>query len=332
VGDSMFILTALSILLFFVVAAMSIAQIFQPQDTLGVKSRIQRLSSGPESLKGELEQQGLSSDDVRTGLFSKVDLQPLIGRFTGEGYFNRLDEDLARADIPLKASEFLILRLIFVAFVVICGGLIFRQVVYGLLCGVPALFLHMPLVHLRKKFRIAKFNVQLADFLILIVNSLRAGQTFMQGCSVAVKETGNPISMEFKQVIKEVNLGIPEAESLENMVKRVPTEDLQIVVSAYVIQRKVGGNLAEILETSSTTIRERLKIMNQINVLTTQGKLSGGIVACLPFFIGAGINFINPEYMRPLFYTLPGQVIIGLAVVMQLTGAFVIWRIVDIEV
>ncbi|MEO0454913.1 MAG: type II secretion system F family protein, partial [Verrucomicrobiota bacterium] len=172
----------------------------------------------------------------------------------------------------------------------------------------------------------------LADFLILIVNSLRAGQTFMQGCSVAVVESPNPISTEFKQVIKEVNLGMPEQESMENMLTRVPSEELKIVVSAYIIQRKVGGNLAEILDTTAETIRERIKIQGQISVLTTQGKLSGSLVGALPFVLGFILAGLNPQYMAPLISTIPGYVCIGIVVVLQSIGAFAIWRIVDIEI
>ncbi|NJK91813.1 MAG: hypothetical protein HC904_08310 [Blastochloris sp.] len=172
----------------------------------------------------------------------------------------------------------------------------------------------------------------MGDFLILVVNSLRAGQTFLQGCQVAVSESDNPIAAEFKQVIKEVNLGLPEAESMENMLTRVPSEDLKIVVSAYIIQRKVGGNLAEILETTAATVRERIKIHGMIDTLTTQGKLSGGLVASMPFFIALAVSVINPRYIEPLISTIPGYFLIGIAITMQLTGAFIIFRIVDIEV
>ncbi len=119
---------------------------------------------------------------------------------------------------------------------------------------------------------------------------------------------------------------------MQNMLVRVPNEELKIVVSAYIIQRKVGGNLAEILETTAETIRERIKIQGQIKVLTTQGKLSGVLVGGLPIVLGFILVGLNPEYMAPLISTLPGYVCIGLAAVMQGIGAFAIYKIVDIKI
>ncbi|MDD5260640.1 MAG: type II secretion system F family protein [Methylacidiphilales bacterium] len=317
-------------LLFLLVSAMVIADIFIGSGKSAVKTRFQKLTSVPESLKSELT--AVAIDEPRRGILSSIDLQPILGRITGEGYFTQVEEQLARADLPFRVSEFLILRFAFTVVVGMSAMLLFHNIVYGILCALPVLFLHIPILVILRKSRVAKFNVQLADFLILVVNSLRAGQTFMQGCAVAVSETGNPISAEFKQVIKEVNLGMPEWESMENMLTRVPSEDLKIVVSAYVIQRKVGGNLAEILETTAATIRERIKIQGQISVLTTQGKLSGCLVGSLPFVIGFAISCINPSYIKPLLTTVPGYFLMGLAVCMQLTGAFIIWRVVDIEI
>ena len=328
--NPMFLLFSLCLLFFLVVTAMLIGQFFLGESKSAVKSRFQKLTTVPENLRAELK--GAALDEPRRSLLGGLDLQPILGKVTGEGYFTHMEEELARADIPLKVSEFLVLRFIFTGICMLLGVVLLRNFVYGVLCGLPVLFLHMPLLHLKKKARIAKFGVQLSDFLILVVNSLRAGQTFMQGCSVAVTECQNPISAEFKQVIKEVNLGMQEWESLENLLTRVPSEDLKIVVSAYVIQRKVGGNLAEILETTAATIRERLKIQGQIATLTTQGKLSGCLVGALPFVIGAFIFLLNPSYISPLISSVPGYFMIGIALCMQLTGAFIIWRVVDIEI
>ena len=328
--DPLFFTLSLCTLGFLVVTAMAIGQFFLAKSDSAVKSRFQKLTSASEELRGELK--GAVLDDERKSFLGELDLKPLLGKITGEGYFTSVEEDLARADIPLKVSEFLVLRMVFTFVAVVLGAVLTGNIVYGALFGIPVLFLHKPLLHIRRKSRVAKFGVQLADFLILVVNSLRAGQTFMQGCSVAVTECGNPISSEFKQVIKEVNLGMQEWESLENLLTRVPSEDLKIVVSAYIIQRKVGGNLAEIFETTAATIRERLKIQGQISTLTTQGKLSGCLVGALPFAIGFFIFLLNPNYISPLISSVPGYFLIGIAVCMQMTGAFIIWRIVDIEI
>jgi tight adherence protein B len=315
------------ILLTFVTLAMLLSSFIAGGQTTKVKSRVERLTKLPEQLQAEIE-----NAQRKKSLISRVDLRPMLARFTGESYFLSVERELAQSDIRLRVSEFLIVRGLVVIFGVLVAIILLKSLLLGILCGIPLLFIHIPFLGFRRAGRLKKFNNQLAEFLILIVNSLRAGQTFMQGCSIAAAETPHPISTEFKQVIKEVNLGMPEAEALENMLTRVPSQDLEIVISGYIIQRRVGGNLAQILETTAATIRERIKIQGLINTLTTQGKLSGAIVALLPFGIGLAISGINPSYMKPLFTPPWGYALIGIALFMQAIGAFVISRIVKIEV
>jgi tight adherence protein B len=327
-----FIATVVTILIFFVLAVMLLGMFVAGGETTRVSSRVAKLTQLPQDLQAELQTARQLESTVRQGLFSKIDLKPLLGRFTGEGYFEKLERDLAQADLKLRPSEFLILRFGVFLFAFFAGVIVLQGLFWGFLVAFPFLFLHAPVINFLKKRRVERFGIQLAEFLILIVNSLRAGQTFMQGCAVATKESPDPIAMEFKQVIKEVNLGLPEAEALENMLLRVPSEDLKIVVSGYTIQRKVGGNLAEIFETTAATIRERVRIHGQIATLTTQGKLSGLLVGSIPFFIGFAIAGINPEYFEPMLQPPWGYALIGLALVMQGMGALMIKKIVTIEV
>jgi len=320
------IVTWLVVGLFFMTLAMLAGTFVASGETTKMKSRVERLTRLPEEVEAEL------SPGVRKSLLSGVDLRPLVGRFTGEGYFEALEKQLAQADIKLRASEFIIFRIAFFVVAVVVLIILLKGLLLALVCALPVLFLHKPVLNFLKARRINKFSNQMAEFLILIVNSLRAGQTFMQGCSVAAAESPDPIATEFKQVIKEVNLGMPEDEAMENLLIRVPSEDLKIVVSAYTIQRRVGGNLAEILEKTAATIRERIKIQGQISTLTTQGKLSGLLVGGLPFVIGFAISCINPIYMKPLLTPPWGYALIGVALFMQMLGAIVIKKIVTIEV
>jgi len=327
----LFVAVAVCIFLFLFVLAMAFGQMFfYKEEKSVVKSRVQRLSQVPEELRSEFRVAG--EVESKKSLLSGIDLKPILGKFTGEGYFTSMEEELARADVPLRVSEFLIFRAVIYVIGLGLGFVFFKNVGWAIMFSLPFAVLHVPYLSIKKKSRVGKFSNQMADFLLLVVNSLRAGQTFLQGCQVAVGESENPIASEFKQVIKEVNLGLPEHESMENMLSRVPSEDLKIVVSAYIIQRKVGGNLAEILETTAATVRERIKIKGMIDTLTTQGKISGALVGSLPFFIGFAVGFINPAYMKPLTSTIPGYFVIGLALAMQATGAFIIWKVVDIEV
>ncbi|MEM1158749.1 MAG: type II secretion system F family protein [Verrucomicrobiota bacterium] len=328
--DPLFIGVVAVTVLFFVVMASALAALFGKKEKKTVKSRVEKMREVADELKGELAP--AREEKKKESILSGIDLKPTLDKLAGEGYFARLEVELAKADIPMRVSEFIIFRLLMAFIVAGAAYILSRNVFVGAGVLVVLLFIHIPLIKIMQGMRVKKFTNQLADFLVLIVNSLRAGQTFIQGCSVAVAESPDPVASEFKQVIKEVNLGMPEAESMENMLRRVPSEDLKIVVSAYLIQRKVGGNLAEIFETTANTIRERIKIQGKINALTTQGKLSGILVGVLPFLLGIVLTLINPDYMAPLTSTIPGYIAIGLGLAFQITGFTVIWKIVNIDI
>jgi tight adherence protein B len=263
----------------------------------------------------------------------KVDLKKLVGKFTGESYLVSLEKDLAQASIPVRVSEFIILRLAvsaIIAYIVLLRGMpSSTALVVGILC---LLFGHIPVIKIMKGARISRFTVQLAEFLILITNSLRSGQTFLQGVEIAANESADPIGMEFRQMLKETKLGVPVDQAFSNMLLRVPSEDLKIVMSAFTIQRNVGGNLAEIMEQVAATIRQRIQVANQIKVLTTQGKLSGAIVGLLPIGLLFVFATINYSYTSLLWTRTFGLIMLGLGGFLQLLGAFVIYKICDIEV
>jgi len=328
--DPLFLSLAVVTVLFFIIIATAIASLGTKKERKTVQSRVIKMRQVAEELKGELPDN--FEEKEKQSLLGNVDLRPTLGKVVGDSYFTNLESELARADIPLRVSEFIIFRLAIWVLMTAAAIILTQNFLLGGIIGLPFLILHIPFIKIKQGMRISKFSNQLADFLVLITNSLRAGQTFMQGCAVAVKESPNPVAAEFKQVIKEVNLGMPETESMENMLVRVPSEDLKIVVSAYLIQRKVGGNLAEILETTAATIRERIKIQGKISALTTQGKLSGILVGVLPFLLGVVLTLLNGDYMSPLISTIPGYFVMGIGFVMQIIGFLVIWKIVSIEI
>lgn len=297
-----------------------------------IVTRVERLSHLSEELRAEIPDSPVEVQEDKS-LLGKVDLRSTLGKFTGEALFNGIEKDLARADIPLRVAEALAIWVVFILFV-FAVTLFFTSgnLLISILAALPAAFIHIPILSWRKKARVDKFSNQLAEFLILVVNSLRAGQTFMQGSEVAAKESPEPIAGEFLQVLKEVNLGIPVETSMDNMLERVPSEDLKIVVAAYTIQRKVGGNLATIFETTAGTIRERIRIKGQINTLTTQGKLSGVVVGVVPFVIVGLMTFMEPDMMFSFWEATAGKIAVGFALLLQGIGAFAIKKIVDIEV
>ena len=180
-----------------------------------------------------------------------------------------------------------------------------------------------------------KFNDQLSDMLNLTVNGLRAGYSTMQAMEAISKEMPSPISDEFRRVVQEMQLGIAMERALDNLLRRIPSPDLDLVVTALNVQREVGGNLAEILDTISHTIRERVRIKGEIRVLTSQVMYSGRFLALMPVIIFAGLYLMNRTYFMMFFAPatrLIGIIALSAAVILIIAGYFVMTRIASIEV
>ncbi len=276
-------------------------------------------------------------------LHSLSPIGKFVQLFVGRGYFDRIGDDLARADVPMRPSEYLLTRLVLtvVGFVVgfyLFGNPILAAVVLGSLGFLaPPIFVS---VHQNK--RRTKFVKQLADALMLLTNSLRSGYSFLKGLELVAKEMSDPISKELHRTLREVNLGATIEDAMQNLGRRVNSRDLDIVISAYLVQKEVGGNLTEIMQKVAETIRERLRIQGDIKVLTAQGRLSGFFGGTLPVIVGLLIWMSSPDYfsvmfgppMFPLFgIAVPlGWILIGIAILWQLIGAYIIWKIISIEV
>jgi tight adherence protein B len=192
--------------------------------------------------------------------------------------------------------------------------------------------------YLRDKYY-RNFEEQLADTLLLMANSLKAGFSFLQTMEMVGRESQPPISEEFARVVQEISVGVPVAQALQNLTHRVRSMDLNLMVTAVIIQREVGGGLAEILETIAEIIRERMRIKREIRVLTTQGKWSGGILAMLPVGIAVLIHISNKaadpyseSFVQPLLNDPLGVTMLVVAACLEILGFLVIMRIVSIRV
>lgn len=182
-----------------------------------------------------------------------------------------------------------------------------------------------------KAKRMSLFDQQLTDALIIMGNCLRSGLSFEQALNSIARDMPEPISKEFTRVSKEVKLGITMENALENMVKRIDSKDLMMVVSAVLIQRQVGGNLSEVLDSVSDTIRERLKIKTSIKVLTASGRTSGMIVGLMPVFVLGLLALINPSYIRIFFESQIGMIMLVVAICLEAIGFLAVRKIVNIK-
>ena len=262
----------------------------------------------------------------------------------------RLTRSLARADIKMKVGEFILLT----AILTVLGGLIGWVLSGGVsggegetsiqvLSNIPGVLIgallgfFAPTLYLRRQQgkRLIRFDNQLADMLSLMVNGLRAGYSTMQAMEAVSRELPPPISDEFRRVVQEMQLGIAMDTALENLTRRIPSKDLDLVVTAINVQREVGGNLAEIMDTISHTIRERVRVKGEIRVLTSQVMMSGRVLAILPIAVIVIMYFLNRGYMMRFFnpatrmYGIPALIIGAFLIAI---GYFIMNKIADIEV
>jgi tight adherence protein B len=260
-----------------------------------------------------------------------VDVAVLTSDVEDKRLAKRVARDLARANLKLKVSEYYAIRFAMM-FGVSALLFVLRDPISGVVGLVVGYFAPRIWVGRRIGGRLGAFNKQLPDTITLVSNSLRAGSSFLQSIELVSRETPAPMGEEMGRVVREVNLGLGMEEALHNVVRRINSEDLDLMVTAISIQQQVGGNLAEILDTIAFTIRERVRIKGEVNTLTTQGRYSGYLVAFLPIAIAFTINLISPAFMEPLFKTTIGQALLATGGIMMTIGFFAIRKITDIKV
>ncbi len=244
----------------------------------------------------------------------------------------KVQKKLIQAHIFMRAEEFIGLSLLAGAGFFSFAVLLTDSFIPGILAFLIGYKLPDFYVNSRKAKRAAALNRQLPESLIIIANGLRAGYSFPQAMDVVGREMEPPIAEEFSRVIRDNRLGKTMEEALRELAERTANEDLDMIVTALLIQRQVGGNLAEILDKIENTIRERVRIKGEIKTLTSQQRMSAVIIVLLPFAVTGIIYLMNPEYMLTLFQEPLGLVMVGVAFVSQLLGVIMIRKIVNIDV
>ena len=257
-------------------------------------------------------------------------------RVEGSSMADRISRNLARADIKMKPGEFIAL-IIISSFGI--GVLLWfigsRSVLMGLVGLIFGAFLPRMYLRSQQNRRLLRFSDQLPDMLSLMVNGLRAGYSTLQAMEAVSKELPPPICDEFRRVVQEIQLGVSMERSLDNLLRRIPSDDLDLVITAINVQREVGGNLAEILDTISYTIRERVRLKGEIRVLTSQVLYSGRMLSLMPIFVIIILYLLNREYMNEFFKAenFPcGIIALGLAGLLIIIGYFVMNKLAEVEV
>ncbi|MCR2823188.1 type II secretion system F family protein [Lederbergia panacisoli] len=244
----------------------------------------------------------------------------------------RIQMMLQQAGVPLKPEEYVMFQWISIAFFAGFFYLLKNSIViliFGVLFGfvLPKL-----IIKSKQKKRLRKFNDYLPEMISTAVNALRAGFSFFQALKNVMEESPSPVKEELEIVLKEMQYGTTVEEALNRLKDRMPSEDLDLMIQAIVIQRQVGGNLAMVLEKIVHTIRERISIQGQIRTLTAQGKMSGTVVALLPVGLAGILFLVNPSYMIVLFTNPIGLVLLCIGAISMVLGYFFISKITSIEV
>jgi tight adherence protein B len=312
---------------------------------LGI-SQMRRAAGGAEDFQARLAAYGVTTAGAATlppatGFRDSLNrlFQPAADR-VGRGNLKKgkpsVADQLQRADLRLRTSEFLMIQLgstaLFVLIAVLRFGLPLGGLIQTIVFGVIGYLLPSFYVKFRINQRLKAFNNQLGDTLTLLSNAIKAGYSFAQAIDTVAKNAVPPIADEFARAVREMNLGGSPDEALQNITKRIASADFDLVATAYSIHRTVGGNLAEILDNIAYTIRERVRIKGEIATLTAQARASGTLITFLPIVLAAFMYFVTPTYFRPMFESIVGWILLTIGAFMIFIGNLIIRRVVAIEV
>lgn len=239
---------------------------------------------------------------------------------------------LDQADIHITPSRLLMFSVMAGVLGALATSVVSSLILMMLLCGVVTASL--PFVHVwwKRKKRFGHFLEHLPDTLDLMSRGLSAGHAFSETLQMVAAEMPDPIAAEFRKTYEEQNLGLSLKLALENLTQRMPLLDLRMCVTAILIQKETGGNLAEILEKVAHTIRERFRIMGDLKTLTTSSRMSAWLLCALPIFVAIAVTVMNPDYMSVLWKDQRGHYLIAAAMFMQITGMLIVRKILDIRI
>ena len=300
-----------------------------------VSSRLERYASA----RGETKPSG------EDGERESVIVAGLSRVMEGQDLSARLSTELARADLKLRPAEFVAFWIacpfVFVVFAYIIGFVIptLQNIIALVLIFAVGAYFPRFYLRFRQNRRLRAFGQQLPDTITLLANSLRAGSSFLQGIELVTREARPPISEEFERVVREMALGVAMQPALNNLARRVASEDLELMVTAINIQSQVGGNLATVLDSIAFTIRERIRIQGEIQTLTAMQRYSGYVITLLPVGLAGILFLISPTYIVPMLQRPPelfglpmGMIFFAIGLISMGIGYLLIRRIVDIKV
>src|SRR5512143_1156152 len=269
-------------------------------------------------------------DFLKKDVLSEV---PLLNQLLSRvNIATRIDRRLRQADMKMEVGTFLLLSLVLFFVGIIAGRFLRWPSIVSIVVAIGLLAIPNIVVNIKRRSRLKQFMNHFPEALEMFARSLRAGHSFTGAIQLVAQEMPVPIGPEFSKVFEEQNLGIPLRQALIGMTDRVDILDVKFFITAILIQRETGGNLAEIIDKIAYVIRERFRVQGQLKIFTAQARLSGGILSLLPIGVAGLIGILNPEYLKPLFLERAGRIMIAIAVVMQVLGMLAIRKIIRIKI
>jgi tight adherence protein B len=269
-------------------------------------------------------------DALKNDLLS--DVPPLHRILSSFNSALRIDTRLKQAGMRMKVGFFALLSLGGLAAGMLAGMLLRWPVAVSLAAAAILALGPNTYVNIKRRRRLKSFIRHFPEALEMFARSLRAGHSFTGAIQMVAQEMPDPVGVEFRQVFDEQNLGVPLREALTGMTQRVDSLDVRFFVTAILIQRETGGNLAEIIDKIAHVIRERFRIQAQVKIFTAQARMTGTILAVLPVAVALAIWALNPDYLKPLWFEKAGRIMVATAVCMQITGALIIRKIIRIKI
>ncbi|MGE5752508.1 MAG: type II secretion system F family protein [Deltaproteobacteria bacterium] len=281
-----------------------------------------------------LEVRNIENTDLPDALKNDLlsDVPPLHRILSSFNSALRVDTRLKQAGMRMKVGFFALLSLGGLAAGMLAGRLLHWPLVVTLAAAAILALGPNTYVNIKRRRRFKSFIRHFPEALEMFARSLRAGHSFTGAIQLVAQEMPDPVGVEFRQVFDEQNLGVPLREALNGMTQRVDSLDVKFFVTAILIQRETGGNLAEIIDKIAHVIRERFRIQMQVKIFTAQARMTGTILALLPLGVALAIWALNPEYLKPLWFEKAGKVMIATAICMQITGALIIRKIIRIKI
>jgi tight adherence protein B len=281
-----------------------------------------------------LELRNLQDADVPEFLKNEVlSAVPLFNRILSRvNIATRIDRRLRQADMKIPVGTFLLLSMVLFSVGICAGWILHWPPILSVVVGIALLTVPNLIVDIKRRRRLKQFMNYFPEALEMFARSLRAGHSFTGAIQLVAQEMPDPIGPEFSKVFEEQNLGIPLRQALVGMTDRVDILDVKFFITAILIQRETGGNLAEIIDKIAYVIRERFRVQGQLKIFTAQARLSGLILAFLPIGVAVIIGIMNPEYLKPLWFEKTGKMMIAVAVTMQILGMLAIRKIIRIKI